>query len=231
LRTLAASVICLIAAPVAWGDWLRVDGSQCQILVSWAAADAKASWTGACRDGKADGAGKVITTSGQKLEGTFSAGEPVNAQGHTTYVTDGVDHIIVSWTIKDRLSWISPLPLQPGEKRVDPGRLVGEWQWQSNDGSCRETHRYQADHQVHIVSKDEALDGVFELVNAGGEVFELRKLNVTSNGRPDCLGNVSTFDDIRRIYVRFVGSDEFMSCGGLTQDSCYGRGRRQPVRQ
>jgi hypothetical protein len=225
----AAAVLILLAAPFSFAGWIEVPATGCKALVGSAKPGATASWTGACREGQVQGGGILLTDDGTRLEGEFKDGEPWNAHGYQVYQTRGGKHVIANWSITNGTSFISPLRSEKGQSRLPAGVLAGEWNWESVDGKCREKYRYGDDFQMRIESGAEVLEGAFELlrVAAPGDGFlELRRLNIKSNGLPDCQGNLTAIGGIRATYLRFIDKNAFQTCGRSDESTCFGVARR-----
>jgi hypothetical protein len=225
----AAALLAQCAAPPAFADWVRDPATGCEIFIDSGAGARSATWSGACRDGKAEGTGVMLADDGATFEGEFRAGEPFNGHGLEVYVTQGGEYTLANRSVTNGQSFVSRLKFEPGSGWLSAGYLAGEWRWRSDDGRCRETFRYQANFQQRVSSGKEVLDGVFELLGPPGAdpgVFALRRVAAKSNGKRDCLGNTGELGVVRQIFLRFEGRDTFRTCGGPEAASCYGTARR-----
>lgn len=226
------AALCLMVAPSSQADEVVMTTSGCKAMVSGAAAGVTATWSGACRDGKIHGIGSLLTDDGTRLDGEFEDGVPLKAHGVQVYRTSSGRHVMTAVNVRDGQWFHAPLPADRKQSPAPPGLLEGEWDWQSLDGKCRESHRFTADSRVQIRSGGEILDGFFELLTstAGGEgVYEVRRFNVRSNGQPDCMGAVTALGEVRASTLRFIGRDRFLSCATNDEASCFGEGRRAPA--
>jgi hypothetical protein len=97
------------------------------------------------------------------------------------------------------------------------------------DGSCTETHTYEADGSRLVTSGDEELTGVYQVYpTADSRFLKLDIQTRTDNKRRDCVGDSE--DDSGKsfsIYVTLARGGQLLFCFEPSFAECFGPFRRR----
>lgn len=112
----------------------------------------------------------------------------------------------------------------------EPSPIVGAWDWNPTQGSCPETHTYNADGTASVRSGDEVLEKSYTVTPAAGGMYLVKTVVIASNGGRDCLGKTSAIGATASVYIQPVNGGGYYTCASEDGMSCYGsaRPRRSP---
>jgi hypothetical protein len=111
-----------------------------------------------------------------------------------------------------------------------PSPILGEWDWSSKDGKCKEVHAYRADGTASTRSGDEVLEKTYTAEDYGGGFWIVRETVTASNGGRDCLGGTTEVGKQAGYFALPVNGGGYYTCSSNEGWGCYGtaRERRQP---
>lgn len=228
MRLLALALLCL-ASVAAHADLMRDARTGCQVEVAYPDAGEVTRWTGACKKGKADGAGVLTSSNGTYLEGEFREGRPFKATGRTVVRFKAGNRSLTNSSYQNGTGSMSFLDLPRTDHPTQASALVGRWAWTSNDGKCAETHEYAADGSAVISSADERMEKAYALLQVEGPpgMYALLSTSVRSNGKPDCQNNVSELHVSTYSYLAFDTDGSYFTCTStqLSPSTCYGHAK------
>ena len=205
-------------------------GTGCQVAVDAVPGDTTYRWQGECKDGRAEGEGLLTSSLGGMLRGEFRAGQPYNAQGFWPLTFKSGTAMMTQMNVTDGVSMQESMELPDSQGRPAPivsAPLSGEWTFTSDDGQCVEQHTYHADGSAEIRSGEEVLLSAYGVMQLAGnpQVLGFVKMNIASNGKPDCGGRTTVFapGDTRFTYLNRKGPDTFATCSVSGKPlRCYG---------
>jgi hypothetical protein len=80
--------------------------------------------------------------------------------------------------------------------------LVGKWNWKASDGSCPSVFDYRADGTAAVTDADEQLELSYQLfVSRDKKLYKVVETTRSSNGKPDCKGQVTELGKTSVHYV------------------------------
>lgn len=80
--------------------WAETDRPNCVADVFFPIRDERVTWTGECLNGKANGQGKLISSSGTQLEGIFRGGIVYDAEGRVAAPRPDGQKVFIGATFK-----------------------------------------------------------------------------------------------------------------------------------
>jgi hypothetical protein len=91
-------------------------------------------------------------------------------------------------------------------------------------GQCREEWRFSADGILTVVSVEEIVTKTYRLKDDPNDsMMLLATTRLTTNGKPDCMGAVSSeVGQTGEVYLQFLNDGSFFTCGSTDGLSCYG---------
>lgn len=119
---------------------------------------------------------------------------------------------------------------EPPGGRDESSRLAGtRYGWTlsgraAQNAQYREEWSFGADGVMTVVSGQETTTKRYALETVPGEsMLALSMIRLTTNGQPDCMGDVdATVGQRRQIYLQFLNGGGFFTCGATDGLSCYG---------
>lgn len=186
----------LPAAGARADDWVVATTEGCQVAVPSPSATSTFRWQGACVDGKAQGTGIVTSSAGGLMQGEFQAGTPVNTWGFWPLrFTDGSAVMAAHSTTAGVSTW-GPLDLPAEQGKATPAEatpMVGEWEFLSGNGRCRERHSFRADGTFTVASGKEVMTGAYAVMQVANarSLLGFLKTDIAGNGERDCSGRRS----------------------------------------
>ena len=105
--------------------------------------------------------------------------------------------------------------------------ILGEWDWSSKDGKCREIHAYRADGTATTRSGDEVLEKTYSAEDYGGGFWIVRETVTASNGGKDCLGATTPVGKQSGFFALPVNGGGFYTCSSNEGWGCYGTARER----
>jgi hypothetical protein len=113
---------------------------------------------------------------------------------------------------------------------VKPSQIVGAWNWNPTQGTCPETHTYNADGTASVHSGDEVLEKTYTVTTAAGGMYLVKTVIVSTNGGRDCLGKTSSVGATSSVYILPINGGGYYTCASEDGMSCYGAARPQLIR-
>jgi hypothetical protein len=107
--------------------------------------------------------------------------------------------------------------------------VVGEWTWKPVDAVCPERYIYRVDGTFSAESGEERLEKTYQLSKTSGSMYRLESTVTSTNGKPDCQGNLSPVGAKSRVYLMPLNGGGFFTCASEDTMSCFGTAG--PVRQ
>jgi hypothetical protein len=91
-------------------------------------------------------------------------------------------------------------------------------------GQCREEWRFGSDGVLTVISGEEIVTKSYRLTDVPDDsMMLLATTRLTTNGKPDCMGEVTTeVGQAREIYLQFLNDGSLFTCGSTDGLSCYG---------
>ena len=140
-RALALAVILPASAPAAAGTWIAAEGSDCKLWNPNPVAGESARWSGACKDGFADGKGAVTWsragTAYERDEGEWRGGRQMGRGSQTwpggSYrgqIFDGLPHgegVLIFGSARYEGAFVTGKPNGEGVLTSASGTFGGEW--------------------------------------------------------------------------------------------------------
>jgi TonB family protein len=80
--------------------WVETDRPNCAVDLFFPVKYERVTWSGECNKGKVDGLGKLASSSGTRLEGTFRAGIAYDAQGRISAPRPDGQRVLIGATFK-----------------------------------------------------------------------------------------------------------------------------------
>ena len=106
-------------------------------------------------------------------------------------------------------------------------KFIGVWNWKPIKGnSCPETHEYLANGHLIIHSGEEILEKSYVITVVGGGFYQISTMNLKSNGKKDCFGNLSKLKNTNYFFVWFNNSGALTTCSTADGMACYGTANR-----
>jgi hypothetical protein len=105
--------------------------------------------------------------------------------------------------------------------------IVGEWDWSSKDGKCKEVHAYRADGTATTRSGDEVLEKTYTAEDYGGGFWIVRETVTASNGGKDCLGGTTSVGKQAGFFALPVNGGGYYTCSSNEGWGCYGTARER----
>ncbi len=106
-----------------------------------------------------------------------------------------------------------------------PSPVVGVWDWNPTQGTCPETHTYNADGTASVRSGDEVLEKTYTVSSATGGMYLVKTVVIATNGGRDCLGRTSAVGATSSVYIRPINGGGYYTCASEDGMSCYGAAR------
>jgi hypothetical protein len=100
--------------------------------------------------------------------------------------------------------------------------IVGEWTWNPVDAVCPERYNYRADGTFSTESGEERLEKTYVIAKTSGSMYRIESMVTSTNGKPDCQGNLSPVGAKSRVYVMPLNGGGFFTCGSENTMSCFG---------
>jgi hypothetical protein len=110
-----------------------------------------------------------------------------------------------------------------------PSPIVGEWDWSSKDGKCKEVHAYRADGTATTRSGGEVLEKTYSAEDYGGGFWIVRETVTASNGGKDCLGGTTEVGKQAGFFALPVNGGGYYTCSSNEGWGCYGTARERPA--
>lgn len=126
----------------------------------------------------------------------------------------------------------APAPAPPNENWRLEGVTYG-WTLAgraAQNAQCREEWRFGAKGALTVVSGEEIVEKSYALgVVPGDPMLRLVTTRLSTNGKPDCMGEVSDIvGQKRETYIQFLNDGSFFTCGSTDGLSCYGVATARP---
>ena len=101
--------------------------------------------------------------------------------------------------------------------------IVGTWTLTLGNTPCMETYEFRADGTSRVTSGFEQVTTEYDVSNTltADGYYELLDTITSSNGKPDCTGNVTPVGDRSKIFLRPQRSGMLM-CVDATLSNCVG---------
>lgn len=166
----------------ATAGWVTIENSACTAFAEFSDGGDKATWTGACQDGKVHGAGVLTVSSGTLIEGEYRDGRPFNARGREPILVFSNGRRMIAEVV---YSEGSGARYGSGAKQGTPtGALV-----QTHERAADYADRIRAAIRPHIVLPDDVEGNpVAELkvsIRPGGEVIDAELLRSSGSNSWD----------------------------------------------
>lgn len=104
--------------------WVETDRPNCVADVFFPVKYERVMWSGQCSNGKVNGQGTLVSSSGTRLEGTFHDGIVQNAQGRVFVPRLDGQRVLVGATFKDGRGDFYHLKKEPAEFQAYARRLA-----------------------------------------------------------------------------------------------------------
>jgi TonB family protein len=105
--------------------WVETDRPNCVVDVFFPAPNEKATWSGQCVDGRVAGHGKLVSSSGTRLEGEFRSGIAFDAEGRVSTPRNDGQRVLIGAKFTAGRGDFYHLPKQPAEYQAYAQSLAG----------------------------------------------------------------------------------------------------------
>jgi hypothetical protein len=186
------------------------------------------AWNGACKNGRFDGQGRLkgaVEDGATIIEGEFRDGRPMDASGRAMLrLADGTREM-ARITVMDGQAKTEPMLALPGRTRLPITPLLGTWNWETDEGKCKESDTYEAPDWAIVRSGLSRATEFLQLNSVGidPEWMELVSIKVSRNSYADCSGNSLGSGgefDVQRTYLRFDALGKLWRCARADVKTC-----------
>ena len=104
--------------------WVETDRSNCVVDVFFPVKYERVTWSGQCSNGKVNGQGTLVSSSGTRLEGTFRDGVAQDARGRISSPRADGERALIGATFKAARGDFYHLKKEPAEFQAYARRLA-----------------------------------------------------------------------------------------------------------
>lgn len=108
-----------------------------------------------------------------------------------------------------------------------PIPILGRWEWKSDKGDCAETYEYLPNGLKRSQSGEESIEKRYTITPIRIGEYAVSETITTTNGKPDCVGAVSTVGRTAQLYLFILDANKYLTCATTDRATCFGVASRQ----